>query len=66
MAEGRSTVAIVPLNGQNYGTWKVQAKLALLKEGLWGIVQALRRHLLETTQLLKPSSLDVETRLWLR
>ena len=39
MADGRVTVAIVPLNGQNYGIWKVQAKLALLKEGLWGIVQ---------------------------
>ena len=32
-------MAIVPLKGQNYGTWKVEAKLALLKEGLWGIVQ---------------------------
>ena len=39
MAEGRNTVAIVPLSGKNYGTWKVQAKMALLKEGLWGIVQ---------------------------
>lgn len=39
MAEGRNTVAIIPLNGQNYGTWKVQAKLALLRDGLWGIVQ---------------------------
>ena len=40
MAEGsRSTVAIVPLNGTNYGTWKVQAKMGLLKEGLWGIVE---------------------------
>ena len=27
------------MNGQNYETWKVQAKLTLLKEGLWGIVQ---------------------------
>ena len=39
MAESRNTVAIVPLNGQNYGTWRVQAKMVLLKEGLWGIVQ---------------------------
>ena len=39
MAEGRNTVAIIPLNSQNYGTWKVQAKLALLRDGLWGIVQ---------------------------
>ena len=27
MAEGQNTVAIIPLNGQNYGTWKVQAKM---------------------------------------
>ena len=27
------------MNGQNYETWKVQAKLTLLKEGLWGVVQ---------------------------
>ena len=39
MAEGRNTVAIIPLNSQNYGTWKVQTKLALLRDGLWGIVQ---------------------------
>ena len=25
-------MAITPLNGQNYGTWKVQSKLALLDE----------------------------------
>jgi hypothetical protein len=39
MAEGQNTVAIIPLNGQNYGTWKVEIKMALLKDGLWGIVQ---------------------------
>ena len=39
MAEGRNTVAVIPLNGLNYGTWKVQVKMALLKDGLWGIVQ---------------------------
>ena len=32
-------MAIIPLNGRNYGTWKVQAKMALLRDGLWGIVQ---------------------------
>ena len=39
MAESRSTVAVVPLNGTNYATWKVQCKMALMKEGLWNIVQ---------------------------
>ncbi len=36
MAENRSTVA---MNGRNYGTWKTQLRLALLRDGLWGIVQ---------------------------
>ena len=39
MAEGvKSTVSVVPLNGSNYATWKVQAKMVLLKDGLWKIV----------------------------
>ena len=37
MAESR-TVAVTPLNGSNYATWKIQCKMALLKEGLWNIV----------------------------
>ena len=37
MAKSR-TVAVTPLNGSNYETWKVQCKMALLKEGLWNIV----------------------------
>ena len=37
MAEVR-TVAVTPLNGSNYATWRVQCKMALMKEGLWGIV----------------------------
>ena len=31
-------VSIVPLNGKNYPTWKVQCKMTLLKENLWNIV----------------------------
>lgn len=31
-------VAVVPLNHTNYSTWKVQCKMALIKEELWGIV----------------------------
>lgn len=29
---------LVPLNGTNYATWKVQCKMALVKDGLWSIV----------------------------
>ena len=37
MADAR-TVSIVPLNGANYPTWKVQCRMALIRDGLWGIV----------------------------
>ena len=37
MAEGRS-VSIIPLNGINYPSWKVQCRMALIREGLWDIV----------------------------
>ena len=37
MAESKS-VTVVPLNGSNYGTWKVQCRMALVKNGLWSIV----------------------------
>ena len=33
-----TTVAIVPLKGSNYPTWKVQCRMALVKDGLWSIV----------------------------
>ncbi len=32
------TAAIVSLKGANYSTWKVQCLMALVQEGLWGIV----------------------------
>ena len=38
MAESKTTVSLVPLNGSNYPTWKVQCRMALVREGLWGIV----------------------------
>ena len=39
MAESRtvSTVSLTPLNGTNYPSWKVQCRMVLLREGLWGI-----------------------------
>ncbi|KAK3894704.1 hypothetical protein Pcinc_001550 [Petrolisthes cinctipes] len=36
MAEPKSTV--VPLDGRNYATWKVQCKMALIKEDVWSLV----------------------------
>ena len=36
MAELKSV--IVPLNGSNYATWKVQCRMALMKEDVWGLV----------------------------
>ena len=33
MAESK-IVAVVPLNSTNYSTWKIQCKMALIKEGL--------------------------------
>ena len=33
-----SSVAVVPLTGNNFPTWKIQCKMALMKDGLWGIV----------------------------
>ncbi len=38
MAESKGTVAVVPLSGANYATWRVQCQMALKKEGLWNIV----------------------------
>ncbi len=38
MAEGCVRISMVPLNGSNYATWKVQAKLTILKDGLWRTV----------------------------
>ena len=37
MADAKA-VSIVPLSGTNYPTWKVQCRMALIREGLWGIV----------------------------
>ena len=38
MAESKIATAVVPLNGTNYPTWKIQCKMVLMKEGLWKIV----------------------------
>ena len=38
MASELKTVTVVPLNGSNYPTWKVQCRMALMRDGLWNIV----------------------------
>ena len=50
MAEVK-TVLIVPFNESNYGTWKIQCRMALTKDGLWGIVSRTEAalHMLVTT-----------------
>ena len=37
MAESK-TVLVIPLNGANYPSSKVQCRMVLIREGLWGIV----------------------------
>ena len=37
MAESKTT-ALIPLNGSNYPTWKIQCRMMLMNEGLWKIV----------------------------
>lgn len=44
MAESTRLAAVVPLIGTNYPTWKVQCRMALMKEGLWGIVKRQERE----------------------
>uniref|UniRef100_A0A0K2VH34 DUF4219 domain-containing protein n=1 Tax=Lepeophtheirus salmonis TaxID=72036 RepID=A0A0K2VH34_LEPSM len=31
-------MSIVPLKGSNYPTWKIQCRMALMKDDLWKIV----------------------------
>ena len=38
MTTETTKILIILLNGPNYATWKVQCKLALMKEGLWNFV----------------------------
>ena len=38
MAESGKSVSVVPLNMSNYYTWKIQCKMVLIRDGLWGIV----------------------------
>ena len=47
MAELRSVV--VPLEGSNYATWKIQCRMALIKEDLWRIVAGIHEARCKST-----------------
>ena len=53
MAESKAAVTVVPLNNSNYSTWKIQCKMALFKEGLWGIVDGTETAPTEAAELAK-------------
>ena len=38
MAAESKVTTVVPLIGNNYSTWKVQCKMALMRDSLWSIV----------------------------
>ena len=38
MAVDSKSVSVHPLDGSNFATWKIQCQMALMKEGLWNIV----------------------------
>ena len=44
MASESKTVTVIPPNGSNYPTWKVQCRMALMKDGLWSIVSGSERR----------------------
>ena len=39
MASNDMRSNMVPLRETNYATWKVQCRMALMREGLWSIVK---------------------------
>ena len=49
MAESKG-VTVVPLNGSNYTTWKVQCRMALIRNGLWGIISGMENAPEETDE----------------
>ena len=44
---------MVSLNGENYATWKIQCKMALLKEDLWDHVDGTVIVPIDKVQLLR-------------
>ena len=58
-AEGRQ-VLVIPLNDTNYPTWKVQCRMVLIREGLWGIVAGTERCPDESTEAEKHAKYMVQ------
>ena len=52
-------VSVIPLNGENYPTWKVQCRMVLIREGLWGIVAGTKRSLYKSIEAKKYSKYTV-------
>ena len=54
MADGKA-LSIIPLNSTNYPSWKVQCRMALVRESLWSIVAGTEGTPDETTEAEKYS-----------
>ena len=52
MAELNRSV-VVPLEGSNYATWKIQCRMALIKDDLWSIVDGTETAPTEADKLIK-------------
>ena len=73
MGDIKSSVTL--LKGENYATWKIQCRMALMKDGLWGIVsgadeipengdgEALRKYIIRRDKALSTIVLAVDTTL---
>ena len=44
MTTGLKSKIMAPLNGNNYATWKIQCKMAFMKDGLWSIINGDEKH----------------------
>ena len=52
MAELNRSV-VVPQEGSNYATWKIQCRMALIKDDLWNIVDGTETAPTEADKLIK-------------
>ena len=73
MSEMKSSIVL--LNEKNYATWKIQCRMALMKDGLWGVVtgndeapigneEALRKFMIKRDRALSIIVLAVEPSLF--
>ena len=73
MGDIKSSITL--LKGENYATWKIQCRMALKKDGLWGIVsgadeipengdgEALRKYIIRRDKALSTIVLALDTTL---